>query len=328
MLFLNQSQHGVRRRERSIRLLLGFCFLAATLLFVGSGRAQVSQAPSDEPILRIEAGQHGAVINRIDTDAENRFAVTASNDKTVRVWSLPDGKLLRILRLPIDINNTDVGKAFAVAISPEGDTVAVGGWTAAEPPDSIFLFDRASGALKQRLANLPNVTNHLAYSSDSQRLVASLGSNGIRVFDASDGYRLLPSDTHYGDGSLRAMFDRADRLVTASDDGFIRLYAADNYSEPIARYNSKRHKLYAAAFSPDGTRIAVGYNDVGRVTVLSGSNLTQLFNADMTGIRAQDLGAVGWSRDGRFLFSDGNWEKGNGTRTISCLGESSGGWSL
>src|SRR5437016_2183675 len=67
-----------------------------------------------EPILRIETGKHGAIIRRIDTDAANRFAVTASYDTTARVWSLPEGRLMRVLRLPID--QGDVGKAFAVAI--------------------------------------------------------------------------------------------------------------------------------------------------------------------------------------------------------------------
>ena len=45
----------------------------------------------------------------------------------MRVWSLPDGQLQRILRLPIDYGK--IGKAYAVAISPDGSTIAVGGWT-------------------------------------------------------------------------------------------------------------------------------------------------------------------------------------------------------
>jgi WD40 repeat protein len=297
-----------------IRLLSGFGLLAATLLFVGSGRAQVSQAASTEPILGIEAGQHGAGIRRIDTDAENRFAVTASEDKTARVWSLPDGKLQRTLHLPIDLNNAGVGKAYAVAIWPDGDTVAVGGWTTTQGSHDIFLFDRASGELKQRLANVPSVTNHLAYSSDGRHLAVSLGEkNGIRVFDAANSFRLLPSDTHYGGSSIWAMFDRAGRLVTTSFDGFVRLYAADSYSAPIAWYDSKGREPYAAAFSPDGTSVAVGYADASDVTILSGSNLTLLSNTDTTGVINGNMAVVGWSQDGRFLFAGGTYSNGDRT---------------
>ena len=79
------------------------------------------------PFPRIETGMHTASIKRISVDRAERFVVTGSYDKTVRIWSLPEGKLLRTLRLPIGEGH--VGKVYAVAISPDGETVAVGGWT-------------------------------------------------------------------------------------------------------------------------------------------------------------------------------------------------------
>jgi WD40 repeat protein len=145
---------------------------------------------------------------------------------------------------------------------------------------------------------------------------SSLGSNGIRVFDATNGYRLLPSDTDYKDDSYSAMFDPAGRLVTTSYDGFVRLYAADKYAAPIAKFESKGHQPSSAAFSADGTRIAVGHSDGNDVVVLSGSNLTQLFRANTTGVPNVGLNAVAWSQDGRFLFAGGvRW--GNGGRGTS-----------
>jgi hypothetical protein len=282
------------------RLLRALALVAAVFSRLDGGYAQQA-APElpTEPILRIEAGQHVGQIMRIDTDAANKFAVTASWDKTVRVWSLPDGRLQRIIRLPIDYG--EIGKAYAVAISPDASTVAV-------VAENIYLFDRGSGALKQRLSDLPNVVNHLSYSADGRRLAASLGSNGIRVFDALNGYQLLPSDTRYGAGSFWTQFDQAGRLVTTSYDGFVRLYAANQYAKPIARFEWKGHRPYSAAFSPNGARVAVGDRNSHNVVVLSGSDLTQLFKADATGI-PDNLGmmAVAWSQDGRFLYGGGFW---------------------
>ena len=109
--------------ERGLWLL---SFAAGLLaLLVSPASAQTSDLPS-EPLLRINAPSHIAVIKCIATDAEERFAVTASDDKTVRVWSLPDGNLQRTIWMPSGMGN--LGKAYAVALSPDGGTIAVGGW--------------------------------------------------------------------------------------------------------------------------------------------------------------------------------------------------------
>jgi WD40 repeat protein len=125
-----------------------------------------------EPLLRLNTDRHTAIINSIATDAQNRFVVTASDDKTARVWSLPDGQLQTILRVPTA--DPDTGSLYAVAITPDGSTVALGGWTGALSAHNIYLFDR-SGALKQRLSGLPDVILHLAYSKDGRHLAATLG---------------------------------------------------------------------------------------------------------------------------------------------------------
>ena len=59
-------------------------------------------APDPTPTLRIETGMHTSAILRISTDAQCRLMATASGDQTVRLWSMPEGKLLRTQRLPID----------------------------------------------------------------------------------------------------------------------------------------------------------------------------------------------------------------------------------
>jgi WD40 repeat protein len=117
---------------------------------------------------------------------------------------------------------------------------------------------------------------------------------------------LLPSDTQYQGSSFWANFDQSGQLVTTSGDGFVRLYAAGQYVDPIARFGLEGHVPQSAAFSPAGTRIAVGYLDVAKVLVLSGADLTQLFEADTSGAESC-VSSVGWSQNGRFLFAGGCW---------------------
>jgi|HubBroStandDraft_6_1064221.scaffolds.fasta_scaffold2548195_2 hypothetical protein len=51
----------------------------------------------DQPILAIDPGIHTAMIQGTGVDVLGRWAANGSDDKTVRVWSLADGKLLRTI---------------------------------------------------------------------------------------------------------------------------------------------------------------------------------------------------------------------------------------
>ena len=119
-------------------------------------------------------------------DRDGRYAVTGSDDKTVRVWEVATGKLLRTIRLPAGPGN--VGKVFAVALSPDGTTIAAGGWTkGVAGEEQIYLFDRAGGRMTGRLGGLPDAVFHLAFSPNGDRLAATLASGGLRLYRRNAG---------------------------------------------------------------------------------------------------------------------------------------------
>lgn len=251
---------------------------------------------------------HTAAIGQIATDAANRYIVTDSNDKTVRIWELATGRLLQTIRVPIGPGNE--GKIYAVAVSPDGNTVACGGWTGYEwdKSDSIYLFDRSNGQLTRRIGNLENTVDYLAFSADGRFLAATLGkANGLRVYKTTD-WSLVATDTDYGDDSYGADFDAQGRLVIASQDGFIRLYDSD--FKLLAKEQARGGKTpFRVRFAPDGGQVAVGFDDSTKVTVLSGKDLSFEFGADTTGVDNGSISAVAWSIDGKFLFAGGKWWK-------------------
>src|SRR5215471_185578 len=104
----------------------------------------------DHPVLVIDPGMHTAPIRDVGVDAAGQIAVTGSWDKTVRVWSLSDGTLLRSIRMPAGPDN--VGKIYAIAMSPDGALVAAGGRMTAAPEDVIYLFEPHTGKMTTRIA--------------------------------------------------------------------------------------------------------------------------------------------------------------------------------
>ena len=120
---------GIFRGQGSA-IARSLALLPALLFAVLANPAAMAQL-SEQPMLVVDPGMHTAPIRAVAVDAAGRLAVTGSDDKTVRVWSLTDGKLLRTIRMPAGPGN--IGKIYAVAMSPDGDLVAAGGWTSGRP---------------------------------------------------------------------------------------------------------------------------------------------------------------------------------------------------
>jgi hypothetical protein len=67
-----------------------------------------AQSPEDyatAPIFRPETGTHIASVRHINVDREERFLVSGSDDKMLRVWDLASGRMLRTVRVPLGEGN-------------------------------------------------------------------------------------------------------------------------------------------------------------------------------------------------------------------------------
>jgi len=303
----------------------------AVILFLGA--VPHARAQTTEPILRMEFGTHNAGIFGIAMDPSNRILVTGSEDKTVRVWDISSGaRLLRTLRPPV--GKKEQGHIFAVALSPDGRTVACGGRTGAPKRGDacVYLFDRATGALTRRLGGLPGWVQHLVYTPDGRFLAAVMGERGgkvkwagMSIFRLPD-YALVAEDRDYGNFIRSVESDPlGSKLATTCFDGFVRLYdlsalqALDSASPvpitPVSKIRPPGGQLpWGLAFSPDSTRLAVGFHMTPKVDVLEvkGNTLEPAYSPDTTGVpkkKAIDFKVVAWSSDGRFLYAGGGYRQ-------------------
>ncbi|GEM_PF-5063871 len=280
--------------------------------------------PPEEGILRINTDMHTAAIRRISVTADGKRMATASHDKTVKLWSLETGKLIRNFRPPI--GEGDEGKVFAVAIDPEGKWLSAGGWLGewGTTQTHIFIFDTETGAITARLGPLPEVVLDLDVSPDGARLAAGLGDKGLRIWSMPDGEMLAEDEDYGGDIYGLAFSPDGQRLAATSYDGDIRLY--DLHGRLLERETAPDGvQPFGIAFSPDGTRLAVGYTDRLEVSLLDAKSLHALGKADTSGLSGGDLSKISFLADGRLAaggqHADGDfpvfvWEDGgSGTRS-------------
>lgn len=261
--------------------------------------AAAAGQPPAQPFLRIDPGFHTQVINRIATDAAQRIVATVSDDKTARLWSVEDGSPLAVLRVPIA--EGEEGALYAVALSPDGRTALLAGYTgmAWDRQFSVYIYALDTQKMRGRLPGLPAPVNHLAFSPDGRSFALALGGQaGVRVIDAQNGRTLL-QDADYQASATWVAYNREGQLGAVGLDGQVRLYDPASGTRRAKRALGGPGRPYSLAFSPDGRGLAVGYLDQARVEVLKADDLTT--RTSLRGTESGGFGAVAWAEDDSIL---------------------------
>ena len=268
-------------------------------------QSAIKACPSQEPMLLIETGMQVAPVKRIGVDRACRVAVTGSYDKTVRVWSMPEGRLLHTLRGAIGPG--DGGKIYAVAVSPDGRWIVSGGWDAqwdVAQQDFVHVFGASTGSMVASRVIRERIS-HLAFSPD--------GRCWRRPAARTSASRFSRRKAGGPPWRIRTMPTTAMALAFAPDGHSARRY--DGSSGDMARAtfqkgtggcNQRRQESIIGCVNPRGL-VAVGFRDSG-VDVYKASTLKFLFSADVKGLDNGNLSKVAWSSDGKRLIVGGSYE--------------------
>ena len=124
--------------------------VAFLLIGLSLNLAALAADVSEKPILVLDAGGHTAMVRKVLFTPDGRELITVSDDKTIRVWDVASGEPLRVLRPPI--GRGPEGMLYAAALSPDGRTLAVGGYgNPADHRGQIYLISLASGRIERVL---------------------------------------------------------------------------------------------------------------------------------------------------------------------------------
>jgi WD40 repeat protein/serine/threonine protein kinase len=192
-----------------------------------TARAGWAAAQENGAWAAIERGDHLEAAGRL------RTALTLADSALSRMlwW--------RLQRSP-QVWRRQLGSAvYAVAISPNGDSVAVGAQDKA-----IYVIDRHTAAVRI-LRGHPDQVISLRYCQGDRYLVAGTWSGHLAIW-VRDALRPRLVQAHQGPITALDCASRARRLVTAGFDGRLQLWNTDTWS--ALRSVAGRGSVTAAAF--------------------------------------------------------------------------------
>jgi|GEM_PF-934516 len=282
--------------------------LGAVPVWAQTATQSGAQTASEQPTLVIELGSHSAPVRRIDVHPGRGVAVTASDDRTARIWDLATGELRHVLR-PLAAGN-EVGRLYGAAVHPMQPLVAVAGTSGgADTAHLIYLFDVDSGALRRTIDAKAGDIRKLVWSADGTVLLAGYSGNpasnhGVRAF-ALDGRELL--DDRLPGPVFGLAVAASGQAAAVGLDGTLRGYRVGNGAASVAgstQINGRRPA--GVSFSPDGSRLAVAYATPREgPEIFDSATLGSVGRLPAEALFGGDWRVLAWSADGRSIYVGG-----------------------
>jgi WD40 repeat protein/serine/threonine protein kinase len=200
----------------------------------------VSDPTSPLRLPREVAGHEQAIV-ALDFSSDGALLASASRDHTLRVWDTESGLLLHAL-------GGHRGQLLSLAFQPERARLVSGGFD-----ESVRLWDTQTGAELVALQRLGSHVGAVSFSADGQLLAIGLGDGGLSLHDAASLDTLHELLGHMGGIASVAFHPDQPRLVSASEDGTIRVWDTDDGAELLVL--RPRQPAGRLSFSADGTRL-------------------------------------------------------------------------
>ncbi len=258
------------------------------------------------------SGVHPHGVMGLAVSPDSRSVASAGYDNNIRIWSVPEGALVRTL-------SGHTGYSRGVAFAPDGRLLASGGFD-----KTVRLWSLPEGTLVKTLDADVMQVQSVAISPDGE-LLASGGFDGVKVWSLPEG-KLLTTMSQAGLAYALA-FAPDGRLFSGSTDNSIRIWAAPEGRQLATLSGLHTDSVQRTAVTADG-KLAVssdGYARVGIWSLPEGKLLTRFFSGSGTvqGLALTPDGRTVASGSGKTVtvnsLPDGNYIAPHCLADLSCI---------
>jgi WD40 repeat protein/energy-coupling factor transporter ATP-binding protein EcfA2 len=197
---------------------------------------------------RLSLGGHEGSVSSATFSPEGSRVVTASRDRTARIWDAATAKQIAVLR-------GHDGFVLSAAFSPDGSRIVT-----SSDDKTARIWDAATAKQIAVLRGHNGRVNSAAFSPDGSRIVTASDDNTARTWDGATAKESAFLGGHKGSVLSAAFSPDGSRIVTASDDNTARIWDAAT-AKGVAVLGGHEDAVSSAAFSPDGTRIVTASDD-------------------------------------------------------------------
>jgi WD40 repeat protein len=188
--------------------------------------------------------QHQGPVHSVAFSPDGKWILTASRDRTARVWDATSGKLVRELRHD--------GPLHCAVFSPDAKVVATGGEGL-----GVRLWGTVRGEIVRQLKH-PGTVNALAFSPDGRFLLS--GGNQSVLWRADTGEPAGEFLGHKHALWCAAFSPDGKTVITGGQDGMVRFWDGTT-GKCLAGQLEHIRQVKSVAFSPDGKLILTGSTD-------------------------------------------------------------------
>ena len=230
----------------------------------------LSQYPTTSPLLALQTIlsqihehaqlKHSGGVMDAAYSPDGKHIVTASGDKTARVWDLAGNQIAEL--------KGHQGALLRASFSPDGKQIVTASYD-----KTARVWDLAGNQIAELKGHQDKVLT-ASFSPDGKQIVTASDDKTARLWNLS-GKQIAQLKGHEGTVVSASFSPDGKRIVTASADKTARVW--DLSGKQIAQLNGHEDVVWSVSFSPDGKQIITASGDTtSRVWELSGKQVAQL----------------------------------------------------